>query len=483
MPPNDVPQHTPRGEAGDTEDGAAGEGRRRRRSWGALAWLIVPGLALAGVLFLVAVIQGRRAQAHLEAVRAKARAAGFALTPAELEAKLPAVDSPANGAPLYRKAFARVNEEGFGVDGSAHYLKPGRPVDEGWFNSAVQHVANNREVLDLLESAAAAEYTRFGRPAPVPPPEVHSFLDTMSIHDAFEENDPLKRQFRCCSGLLFTAAVLHAERGEAAAALSRIEEILVMGRNHENDPALLTCLLRQRSIVWCSQALEQVLARSEPSSADLVRWQKILLDEAEALSIRPFIEGEIAHLSMLYERLRRRDPEVTAAFTYDRGGVAGFLFRPRSANLTTDEAAALEAYLQIAEPARTGMGSTHGIRDLLFTERCRVAHALIYPWCDMYLLKVVRARIRLAATGIAARLFQRDHGRLPSSLGEMCPAYMPFVPLDPFANGAPLIFKTSADGLTVYSVGVNRTDDGGETSNQQDIVFQVIDRNEENTAK
>jgi len=86
-----------------------------------------------------------------------------------------------------------------------------------------------------------------------------------------------------------------------------------------------------------------------------------------------------------------------------------------------------------------------------------------------------------AAACIAALRFERDHGRLPVSIGEICPSYMQFVPLDPFGHGRPLIMKTNSQGLAIYSTGLNREDNRGDADT--DVVFRVIDRNAGRVAK
>jgi hypothetical protein len=68
---------------------------------------------------------------------------------------------------------------------------------------------------------------------------------------------------------------------------------------------------------------------------------------------------------------------------------------------------------------------------------------------------------RTASATIAVERFRRAHaGALPPSLDSLVPAYLPSVPQDPF-DGKPLKFRTSADSYVVYSVDVNRIDDGG----------------------
>ncbi|MEA2736682.1 MAG: hypothetical protein QOE14_3133 [Humisphaera sp.] len=76
---------------------------------------------------------------------------------------------------------------------------------------------------------------------------------------------------------------------------------------------------------------------------------------------------------------------------------------------------------------------------------------------------------RAAATLLAARLYQIDHdGRLPSKWDDLVPAYLPFVPPDPFApNLAPLKLVRRYSDTIVYSVGKDLVDDAGAEFNKR----------------
>ena len=71
--------------------------------------------------------------------------------------------------------------------------------------------------------------------------------------------------------------------------------------------------------------------------------------------------------------------------------------------------------------------------------------------------------------GIAAARFRLQHDRLPKSLAEIEPKFLPAALkppqqlVDPF-DGQPLRFKSEKDGLLIYSVGRNGQDDGGDIS-------------------
>jgi hypothetical protein len=65
------------------------------------------------------------------------------------------------------------------------------------------------------------------------------------------------------------------------------------------------------------------------------------------------------------------------------------------------------------------------------------------------------------ATLLAIALYRADHdGRLPATLDELVPAYLPAVPSDPLAPGAPAL-RYVPNRRILYSVGTNATDEGG----------------------
>jgi hypothetical protein len=68
---------------------------------------------------------------------------------------------------------------------------------------------------------------------------------------------------------------------------------------------------------------------------------------------------------------------------------------------------------------------------------------------------------RLAIAVIAMERFRRAHGgALPASLDALAPALIPAVPQDPF-SGASILYRHDEEGYVVYSVDVNRRDEGG----------------------
>ena len=83
---------------------------------------------------------------------------------------------------------------------------------------------------------------------------------------------------------------------------------------------------------------------------------------------------------------------------------------------------------------------------------------------------------RALATVVAIERFRRAEGHLPASLDELRPRYVDEVPKDPYRKG-PFVYRVlPADpaaawhpGYTLWSVGVNGSDDDG--SLDSDVVF------------
>ena len=95
------------------------------------------------------------------------------------------------------------------------------------------------------------------------------------------------------------------------------------------------------------------------------------------------------------------------------------------------------------------------------------------------------AKQRCLCLLIAAQRFRLKSGRLPYSLDEIDHtllgpgAAMPELRLDPF-NGLPLRFRSDTEEISIYSVGKNLIDDGGETASPttqlRDVGFKLLQK-------
>ncbi len=66
----------------------------------------------------------------------------------------------------------------------------------------------------------------------------------------------------------------------------------------------------------------------------------------------------------------------------------------------------------------------------------------------------------LTQLGLAAAAYHSDHGRYPKKLDALVPKYITEIPIDPF-SGEPLKMKAMDNGMILYGVGPDLTDDQG----------------------
>jgi hypothetical protein len=71
------------------------------------------------------------------------------------------------------------------------------------------------------------------------------------------------------------------------------------------------------------------------------------------------------------------------------------------------------------------------------------------------------AQLTCARAALAAERFRLKNARLPDSLTELVPEFLSAVPIDPF-DGQPMRFKTTDEGIVIFSVGENLIDDSGD---------------------
>lgn len=78
-----------------------------------------------------------------------------------------------------------------------------------------------------------------------------------------------------------------------------------------------------------------------------------------------------------------------------------------------------------------------------------------------------QAHTRAATVAVAATNYRIDTGHYPSSLEELVPKYLPAIPADPF-DGKPMRYLLKDGQVTIYSVGDDRVDDGGQLEHKED---------------
>jgi hypothetical protein len=424
-------------------------GARTARRWVGLCGGIL--LALATPLFLVNGILNHRAAVELDRARDRLRESGGALHLDDM--RLPPARPEENAAPLYNRAFMAMTA----------------PVS-----------SDVRAALDFdLEPAATPE--AIDAWLATQKPAVDDFLVAARLPRCDWQLDytspftiplPHLMKLREATKLLRLVAIRQAERGDGDAAVATTIAMLGMKQGMEEDPFLISHLVR----IACDNDTYKGLGRvleGRPSERACRELIEALDAHRPAGELARTLAAERALGLDLFEKLRDgKKPD------FGGGAEEEQLVRYARARrllpwlLDRDEAAYIEVMSDsIAAAANAGKRSSLGegariaarvqasdsrlaaLRQVMQMLTPATSHALE----NEVTIEGVRASARAAA---AIALFRARHGKLPDRIEELVPEVLPEVPRDPWTD-APLVYKREGNGFVVYSVGKNLFDDGG----------------------
>ena len=247
---------------------------------------------------------------------------------------------------------------------------------------------------------------------------------------------------------------------------------LNLSRAIGDEPSIISQLARwnNRSVATCQ--LQRALAQSAvvPRLAEL---QAVWAADAEEPLLLHGLRGERAQFHLAGERLEEGVVDIMDHAYSDlkpapdsaKSWGQSWLYRK---HLPADRALGLDWFTSAVEVAKqpieeqrrafAALGVPPREQTRLLSSLCLIPNAKVLPahWRSV-------AHMRSAITGIACERFRLQHGRWPKTLAELPPALLAAVPLDPF-DGEPLRYRHLPDGVVIYSVGPDLSDDGGELS-------------------
>ena len=300
-------------------------------------------------------------------------------------------------------------------------------------------------------------------------------------------------ELRAIVFLLDLASERYGRDGRGGVALAHVLPMLNAGRSADGEPHYISALVRMACDAVIVRRVERTLALAQPKDF-LIPVQQILLDEADKDLFWYSVRGERAVLDRLFHKMDAGiisidDLSSSNPSASSDGIVSSMTNWGYKAHLASDRALSLELMTQVYDARRM---IEHQQRAEL-KRLDRAYHDLPHADLDCLLTRTMtpaftkihdaslraKANLRCAATGIAVERFRLASGRWPDSLEELPRNLLPAIPLDPF-DGKPLKFVQRADGVTIYSVGLDEQDDGGaipigKTTNEpgQDVGFRL----------
>jgi hypothetical protein len=397
---------------------------------------LVRGFLLAVALVIVGYLVWDRVEVWRLGRDIKAIAArGEPIDLSSLEAPLPTPQHE-EAARLYADAAIRAREiaqQDFRLGRIDLDAVVGQPVDVAELEATYRPDA---PALQLLDRATTLPFAGFGDTGDGP--------EWMTIQG-----------LQSLNALAALRVDLYAYRGDGDAAARALVAAIGLQRTLPDTFYRYTIGARQLG------SLRILLRHSAPSAAALASLQ-------QAFEGLPDEDGLVRELML--RRARLIDERSGSFFPGGASRAAAFLFHPF---LTRMGRIQIEQYPEAIAAARQPWPDKFATLSTLAAEsgpranRSYLRSALTGRGVNVAALSTAPMQAglnlavrRVAVATLAIERYRRAHGgALPPALDALVPTLMPAVPIDPF-SGQPIVFKPAADGYFVYSVDINRREDG-----------------------
>jgi len=282
---------------------------------------------------------------------------------------------------------------------------------------------------------------------------------------------PMVNHQRTIARLLALEANVRAHRGDAHGAAQSVQALFAATRAQEAEPLLMSQLVRVAIDGMAVDQTQRLISSVNLADDDLVMLQNELRSiRFQAGQTRALI-GERAMGIEIFRNPSKHGSNVRFRIFIGDTDLAFYLQTTRRWIAASREPfpAALDAAQKIKREFQSETQSPINQAHFALT-------AQLLPAFSASMQATARGDAGNLAmdAAIAVQRFRKANGKLPQSLDELVPDYLPSVPLDPF-DGQPLRYVIDEAGaFRVYSLGRNRTDEGGVLDDVRlDEVFSI----------
>ena len=388
----------------------------------------------------------------------------------------PVADESLNAAPLYNKAveiFEKLPD-----DTQVLLTKESHEVTSEEKQLIRKLLADHNEILELAVAGSQKPY----------------YWQHYEGEDMLSVLMPHLSGFRNVVRALCWRAQLRSEQGRYEDAFADLKTCYRFGRHIKGSNVVLIEQLVGIAIEsLTTEKLRSILSEHKIERAILARLQK---DFEQMMDGEAFAMGFEAEKMFVYDEIQR-------CFTEDRFG-GGHLYLSRIGNLSDEPGGVLSIILQTLSSPE---GWARAVKVLFFhpnKQQTREAADRFYAYCDTiaqktpaqiraegidteketmkiikdnFLLNVLAPALEMACergyrnktdvqatvTILALQRYKADKGSYPENLRQLITGgYLTQLPIDLY-SGKPLVYRKTDDSFILYSVGLNYTDDGGES--------------------
>ncbi|MSU79714.1 MAG: hypothetical protein EXS16_16700 [Gemmataceae bacterium] len=292
--------------------------------------------------------------------------------------------------------------------------------------------------------------------------------------DFFSTQIPDHQEVRILAEWLIHDARLVAQDDEMDKALQSCESCLALGCAFCDDPYVMAFLIQCAMHSDAVTAFERVLAQGEAADAVLLRVQKRVLTEYRTTSWLAAMRGDRAGHHLFFEGVRAGRQKL-GGWIFFRINNENLLVDIKQWGADTFPAVYLRQYpdhlryntalVEITKlPYHERKGKLAAHQDSLYASTNAVMRTFAIAGAIVHAAEGrTRGLLLSAAVAIACERYRLQHPQRtwPSTLEEVVKkGLLDEVPRDPIDN-QPLRFRTTKEGIVVYSIGPDGNDDGG----------------------
>ena len=268
---------------------------------------------------------------------------------------------------------------------------------------------------------------------------------------------------------------IEAEGGHADQWPENVAFQLKLARTLDDEPTLISHLVRSAIIRMAVKATERSLNRVTPSNEACKRLQDAFTRVGETNLLPLAFVGERALMIPTFrlswkeiqgfshgdgQENQPRKPQRYSGKPTMFLWLTGFFERDLDFFLETMEKSTSLAAL----PPPQNLTLTNYLQSAgdIAQRRFYILSGMFLPSHSRVILREAstQALIELATAALAVERFRLGRGRLPDDLRELTPQFLDAIPKDPF-DGAALRYRRLARGYIIYSVDADGHDDGG----------------------
>jgi len=353
---------------------------------------------------------------------------------------------------------------------------PSAPLSPAVKSALASFLQRNRDAVQFFADGAKCEQSRY-------PIDLTKGADTLLPHLA-----GVKSGAQLCQ----MAAILDAENHDGRKAADDVLMTLALARSLQNEPVLISQLVRAAGVSLAADGLNQAVNRTALPSESLPELSKAFksVEDSDTRGegfTRALVGEKVNHMALL----NNREQLIGLLSALGNFGLSSeqdqqlIKYVNRTGSLKAEQDYLETTFQQLLAARQEAFPDRlKAVSDVIHqrvTEAKNqglLVNAMYWDGFDNSVSREARclANVRLALAAVALEQFRAAHGnRYPGALAELAPDFLPAVPVDPF-DGQPLRYRKQDAGYVLYSIGPDLKDNGGKqmTAKGGDMVFSVV---------